>query len=137
MKNICAILLVVMLGCEVEEATPTIPIDDTFMNDAATKLSMGAIIGVNHTVSGTATVYELDGQYTLVLDPFQSQNGPDLKVYLSKDIGAKSFIRLGVLKSTTGKQSYALPANINLSEYPYAHIWCEAFSVEFARAMLN
>jgi hypothetical protein len=32
----------------------------------------------------------LDGNYTLVLDPFQSQNGPDLKVYLSEDIGANN-----------------------------------------------
>ncbi|MBX2897650.1 MAG: DM13 domain-containing protein [Cyclobacteriaceae bacterium] len=137
MKNLFVIFLILLLGCGVEEATPTKPANDNFMTDAATKISMGSIMGINHTVSGTATVYKSDGEYTLVLDPFQSQNGPDLKVYLSKDIGAKSFIRLGVLKSTTGKQAYAIPSSITLAEYPYAHIWCEAFSVEFARAMLN
>ena len=137
MKKLSILIFVLALSCGVEEVTPTTPVDDNFMTGMATKINMGVIMGVNHTVSGTATIYEQDGKHTLVLDPFQSQNGPDLKVYLSKDVGAKNFIRLGVLKSTTGKQSYALPANINLSEYPYAHIWCEAFSVEFARAMLN
>lgn len=137
MKKLCLIVLVIALSCGEEEATPTTPIDDNFITDMATKINMGTVMGVNHSVSGTATIYEKNGSYTLVLDPFQSQNGPDLKVYLSKDVGAKNFVRLGVLKSTTGKQSYALPATINLSEYPYAHIWCEAFSVEFARAKLN
>jgi hypothetical protein len=137
MKNLFAFFLLLLLSCGVEEATPTKPANDNFMTDAATKISMGTIMGVNHTVSGTATVYELNGQYTLVLDPFQSQNGPDLKVYLSKDVGAKNFIRLGILKSTNGRQTYAIPASITLADYPYAHIWCEAFSVEFARAMLN
>lgn len=137
MKNLRFGFFVLILGCGVEEATPTTPINDNFMTDDATKISMGTIMGVNHTVSGTATIYELNGNYTLVLDPFQSQNGPDLKVYLSKDVGAKDFIRLGALKSTTGKQSYAIPTNITVTEYPYAHIWCEAFSVEFARAPLD
>jgi len=137
MKILSAILLVMMFGCGVEEATPNTPTDDTFMTDDATKISMGTIMGVNHTVSGTATAYELDGKYTLVLDPFQSQNGPDLKVYLSKDVGAKDFVRLGALKSITGKQSYSIPTNITVADYPYAHIWCEAFSVEFARAPLD
>lgn len=137
MRKLWFSIFMIALGCDVEEVTPTTPVDDNFMTDTATKISEGVIMGVNHTVSGTATIYEQNGNFTLVLDPFQSQNGPDLKVYLSKDVGAKNFIRLGVLKSTTGKQSYALPANITLTEYPYAHIWCEAFSVEFARASLD
>jgi Electron transfer DM13 len=137
MRKIVFVIFVLAVSCGVEEATPTKPTGDDFMTDVATKISEGVVMGVNHTVSGTATIYELNGAYTLVLDPFQSQNGPDLKVYLSKDVGAKNFIRLGMLKSTTGKQSYSLPANTNLAEYPYTHIWCEAFSVEFARAMLK
>lgn len=138
MKKLIALLICVLLiGCEVEEATPTTPVSDNFMTDKAILVRSGTIMGVNHTVSGTATLYELNGEYTLVLDPFQSQNGPDLKVYLSKDVGASSFLRLGNLKSTTGKQSYTIPASAMITDYPYCHVWCEQFSVEFARAELK
>jgi hypothetical protein len=130
-------LIVFSLACDTEEATPTAPVNDNFMTDKATLVTTGSIMGVNHTVSGTASLYVLDGQYTLVLDPFQSQNGPDLKVYLSKDVGASSFVRLGNLKSTSGKQSYTIPGSVQINEYPYCHVWCEQFSVEFARAELK
>lgn len=138
MKNLVVLFICLMLiSCEVEEATPTTPVGDTFMTDKATLVRSGTIMGVNHTVSGTATLYELNGEYTLVLDPFQSQNGPDLKVYFSKDVGANNFLRLGNLKSTTGKQSYPIPASAMQTDYPYFHVWCEQFSVEFARAELK
>jgi hypothetical protein len=73
----------------------------------------------------------------LLLDPFSSQNGPDLRVYLSKDASGGSFINLGRLKSTTGKQSYDIPGNPNLDEYSYVLIWCQQFSVGFGRAMID
>lgn len=139
MNKLMLLVLVFAFGmaCDTEEATPTAPVNDTFMTDKATLVRTGSIMGVNHTVSGTASLYVLDGQYTLVLDPFQSQNGPDLKVYLSKDVGASSFVRLGNLKSTSGKQSYTIPGSVQINEYPYCHVWCEQFSVEFARAELK
>jgi hypothetical protein len=71
-----------------------------------------------------------------VFDPFESQNGPDLKVYLSKTENASEYINAGKLMSTMGRQTYPVPGMPNLSQYPYVHIWCEAFSVEFARAPL-
>ena len=42
-------------------------------------------MGVGHTVSGTVKIYDDAGKKAVVLDPFSSQNGPDLKIYLSKD----------------------------------------------------
>jgi Electron transfer DM13 len=95
------------------------------------------IEGIGHTASGTATVYESNGMFTVVLDPYSSQNGPDLKVYLSKDAEASDYIRLGNLKSVNGKQSYAVSGNPDLSQYHYVHVWCEKFTVVFARAGLN
>jgi hypothetical protein len=72
-----------------------------------------------------------------LLDPFSSQNGPDLRVYLSKDANASSYISMGKLKSTTGKQSYEVPGNPDVADYKYIMIWCEQFTVVFGRAELQ
>lgn len=137
MKKLVIVICLCSVACEIEEATPTVPVNDTFDPTMAQQVSMGMIMGINHTVSGTATIYLQDGKHTLLLDPFSSQNGPDLKVYLSKDVGATNYLRLGALQSTMGKQSYSIPSGISLSDYPYVHVWCEQFSVEFARAEMK
>jgi len=137
MKKLVIVICLCSVACGIEEATPTVPVNDTFDPTMAQQVSMGMIMGINHTVSGTATIYLQDGKHTLLLDPFSSQNGPDLKVYLSKDICATNYLRLGALQSTMGKQSYSIPSGISLSDYPYVHVWCEQFSVEFARAEMK
>ncbi|MDL5050257.1 DM13 domain-containing protein [Oscillatoria amoena NRMC-F 0135] len=138
MKKLIVLLFVVLLGCDPENNTPSIPIDDEFDPGMATKLKMGSFAGVaGHTVSGMAITYDENGKKVLLLDPFTSQNGPDLRVYLSKDANAGFFINLGRLKSTTGAQSYEIPGNPNLDEYPFVLIWCQQFSVGFGEAEIN
>lgn len=140
MKNIFITLLALLctLSCAVEENTPEKPTDDDFDIASATLVKSGNLLGINeHVVSGTAGIYIHDGKKFVVLDPYESQNGPDLKVYLSKNVNASSYINLGPLKSVTGKQAFALPGNPNINEYAYVHIWCERFSVEFGRAQLQ
>jgi hypothetical protein len=132
-----ALLLVVLLGCNEDDATPTKPIDDDFDPTEATLLKSGTLVGVGHTVSGTASLFQRNDSLLVVLDPFSSQNGPDLKVYFSKDVRASSYLSLGALKSTTGKQTYFVPGKPAVTEYMFVHVWCEAFSVEFARAELK
>ena len=141
MKKLSVVIIsLVLLSCEAEDNnTPTEPIDDIFDPTMATKLKMGEFVGVSgHSVSGMAATYEdTNGIKVVLLDPLNSQNGPDLKVYLSKDANAGSYINLGDLKSTAGKQSYAIPGNPNLDEYPYVLIWCQQFSVGFGRVELQ
>lgn len=137
MKKLIIVICVCSIACGIEEATPTVPVNDAFDPTKAQQVSMGMIMGINHTASGTAAIYLLDGKHTLLLDPFSSQNGPDLKVYLSKDVGASDYLRLGALKSISGKQSYSIPSGITLTDYSYVHVWCEQFSVEFARAEMK
>jgi hypothetical protein len=135
MKKLGILLIITILSCEAEDNTPTKPVDDTFDPTTATKLKMGSFVGVSgHSVSGMATTYDDNGTKVVVLDPFTSQNGPDLKVYLSKDASASAYINLGDLKSTTGKQSYTVPGSPNLDEYTYVLIWCQEFSVGFGRS---
>lgn len=126
------------ISCEVEQNTPTMPVADNFDESTATLVKMGMMIGIGgHTASGTASIYESNGRHVVVLDPYSSQNGPDLKVYLSKNVEASSYLNLGPLQSTAGKQTYAVPGSAKIDEYKYVHIWCERYSVEFARAQVE
>lgn len=138
MKKICFLIFVALLSsCKEEDATPTAPINDDFDTTTATVLKSGTLAGIGHTVSGTVTIYKSASSKTVVLDPFSSQNGPDLKVYLSKDINASSYISLGALKSTSGKQSYEIPGNPDVTDYNYVMVWCEQFTVVFGRAEIK
>ena len=134
-------LLVGLFSCnKKEEVTPVAPVtpdNDTFNPSTATLIKSGALVGIGHSVSGTAALFDSVGKKILLLDPFSSQNGPDLKVYLSKDQNASSYISLGKLKSTSGKQSYAVPGNPVVTDYNYVLIWCEQFSVVFGSAKLQ
>lgn len=139
MKRFCFILLLAaIVSCEVEQNTPVKPADDVFDEATATVIKQGMLMGIGgHTASGTATIYDNDGKKFVVLDPYTSQNGPDLKVYLSKNVNATSYLNLGPLKSTMGKQVYAVPGNPDIGQYLYVHIWCEQYSVEFGRAEMQ
>ena len=106
------------------------------MKMQATLLKEGTLTGVGHTVSGTVKVYDDAGKKVIVLDPFTSQNGPDLKIYLSTDQNATKYINLGALKSTTGKQSYDITGTPDLTEYKFVLVWCQQFSVLFGKAEL-
>lgn len=138
MRKLLILFMFVSLACQEEDGTRETPINDTFDPTKATLLRAGTFMGATgHTVSGTSALYLSEGNNVLYLSPFSSQNGPDLKVYLSKDQNASSYVNLGKLKSTTGMQSYAIPSNVNIEEYPYALVWCQQFSVLFGKAQMN
>jgi hypothetical protein len=132
-------LLLVSVSCQEEVGTPTAPVTDTFdtMEDSVKSLKTGTFTGVGHSVSGTATVYDDSGKLVVVLDPFSTQNGPDLKLYLSTDQSASQYINLGDLKSTTGKQSYEITGTTDLNQYKFVLVWCQDFSVLFGKAELQ
>src|SRR3989344_9303938 len=85
-----------------------------------------------HPASGTARVVEAEsGKHYLRYENFKTINGPDLFVYLAKDLDATEFVNLGELRGTEGNINYEIPAGVNLTEYPYALTWCRQFSVLF------
>ena len=130
--------MMVSFSCsEDENNTPTAPIDDNFEPGQATLVKQGTLTGVGHSVSGTVKIYDDAAKKVVTLDPFSSQNGPDLKVYLSIDENASQYINLGPLKSTTGKQSYEVTGMPDLEQYKFTLVWCEEFSVLFGKAELN
>lgn len=89
-----------------------------------------------HPASGTARIVSDGDTRYLRYENFKTLNGPDLHVYLAKDLFAKEFISLGRLKATEGNVNYEIPADVDPSDYPYALVWCKAFSVLFNSAKL-
>ena len=106
-------------------------------------IASGSFYGIDHAAEGTATVYELDGQYVLRFeDDTDIQNGPDLYVYVlptddydkGDDLGA--FIDLGKIKGNVGGQNYELPPEYDPEIHQFVMIWCLRFNVPFAAAPL-
>lgn len=89
-----------------------------------------------HPASGLAKIIEAEGVRHLRYENFKTINGPDLYIYLAKDLDANDFVDLGRLKATEGNVNYEIPAGVDPSEYPYALVWCKAFSVLFNSAKL-
>ena len=89
-----------------------------------------------YTVSGDVQVLN-DGteQRFLRFPDLNSDNGPDLKVYLRADNG--EFISLGDLKGNIGDQNYEIPVDVDLSVFSNVEIWCERFSAGFGVASLT
>ncbi len=131
--------MLAIASCTPKNITPVTPPKSTpsslaFDSTKAQLLKQGMFVGLDGPTSGTAKVFDQLGATYVVLDPFQSHSGPDLKVYISKDIAVKDYIRLGNLQATSGRQVYALPNGTVITDYNYVHIWCQSYSVDFARA---
>ncbi len=102
------------------------------------QVSAGSFISNAHPTSGTAKVVtNADGKRFLVFENFKSDNGPDLRVWLSPNTSGTPRVELGALKAVTGNFSYELTTNINTSLNNRVLIWCEDFSVLFGHAVLQ
>lgn len=89
-----------------------------------------------HPARGTARIVSDGTTHYLRYEEFETLNGPDLYVYLAKDLSANEFVDLGRLKATEGNVNYEIPAGIDPRDYPYALVWCKAFGVLFNSAKL-
>ncbi len=89
-----------------------------------------------HPASGTVRVVQSGDARYLRYENLKTVNGPDIFVYLSKDIKATDFVNLGRVKATEGNVNYEIPLNVDPRDYPYALIWCKQFGVLFNSAKL-
>jgi hypothetical protein len=106
------------------------------------QLAAGSFVSIAHDGGGTAAVVELPGgERKLTITDFETDSGPDLRVYLSTgdpaggDLG--DFEDLGGLKGNIGNQQYTLPLDLDLDRYSTVVVWCRAFSVAFTSAGLE
>ena len=89
-----------------------------------------------HPTEGIATfLQQPDGGRVLTLTQFDTDPGPDLRVYLVPGIGSsvKGAVDLGALKGNKGNQQYDVPRD---APDGAVIIWCRAFSVAFGSARL-
>ena len=105
----------------------------------------GRFISRSHPTQGTAVVLgDGSGQRFLRFEDFQTDNGPDLDVYLSSaptDAAAAAFdddfVNLGDLKGNIGAQNYEIPVSVDLNRHSTVVIWCVRFAVVFGVAALT
>ncbi len=100
-------------------------------------VSSGSFEALDHPGEGTAEVISQDDRLTLQLRDFETDAGPDLKVYLATGTDGSDFVDLGGLKGNSGNQTYEIPAGTDTEKYDTALIWCRAFSVGFTAAPLK
>lgn len=108
-------------------------------------LGSGEFVARSHPGSGVAQVLN-DGtaQRFLRFEDFETDNGPDLNVYLSAappDADASQFdddfVDLGDLKGNIGSQNYEIPEDVDLERYSTVVVWCVRFGVAFTVADLT
>ena len=108
----------------------------------------GTFLSHEHPTAGKARIITLeDGSRILRLVGLDTDNGPDLKVWLAAapvidgregwfvfDDG--EYLDLGPLKGNKGNQNYPIPADADITDLTSVTIWCDRFSVSFGAAQL-
>ena len=123
-----------------DTTTTTQPAPTTTQAQEPIAIGSGGFYGIDHSASGTATIYELSGAHALRFeDDTDIQNGPDLYVWVLADDEYTSgvptdYIDLGKIKGNKGGQNYELPATFDPDVHRFVLIWCERFDVPFAAA---
>lgn len=107
-------------------------------------LPSGKFQSVEHPTSGNAQFSKdtKQRQFLTLDNTFKTDPGPDLYVILHrsakpKTYNSKNYVILGHLQKVSGKQQYAIPSTINLSEYQSVVIWCRQFNATFGYAPLT
>ena len=141
MKSLTVLVLTILLltSCKKENETSAVPGMDTIDTVGQTILLTGTFSnGPWGTVSGQARVLRsANGAFTLALQNVNISSGPDLHVYLSKEVQPINFIDLGLLRSTSGNQLYTISGSPDFSQYKYALIHCQKFDHLFGSALLQ
>ena len=117
---------------------------------AATRVvnAEGTFISHEHSTEGKVQLITLeDGSRILRITDLDTDNGPDLKVWLAaapviegRDgwfvFDDEDYLDLGALKGNKGNQNYRIPADADISDLTSVTIWCDRFSVSFGAAEL-
>lgn len=135
MKKLVSVLLssLILFSCK-----KNIPgnVNDTL--PSGTVVSSGTFVGNSHSTSGSVKiVVNSGGKKFLVVENFRTDNGPDLRVWLSPNNNASPYQEAGTLKAISGNFFYELGNSIDHTSNNRVLIWCEDFSVLFGHAILN
>ena len=127
------------INIKLDEALPeTKQMESKAIEKSQTQAILAPIVGTTgHPASGTARIIEIDGKSYVRYENFKTINGPDLYIYLAKDLDAKEYMNLGRLRATEGNVNYEIPTDVNLQDYKYVMVWCKAFGVLFNYADIS
>ena len=90
-----------------------------------------------HATTGTASVFRVDGQWVVSLgSDFTFDGAPDPRVALGHN-GYSKNASLGLLRSNSGAQVYAIPDNLDVADFNEIWIWCDQFAVPLGSATLK
>ncbi|WP_371395971.1 DM13 domain-containing protein [Fretibacter rubidus] len=129
-----SVLLSLALFFTLVSAVPSYAAD----NKKSASTAEQSFVKKRYTIKGEWSVGEQDGKTVIHFnDAFKTKSGPDLKVVLHTETvdnvdpktAIEDGVKIGVLKSNRGAQSYILPDDITLSDFKSVLIHCEAFSV--------
>ena len=129
-----------MIMKEAEKSSTTVSEDmNEIVKDGSPTVSkIGEFRGLaGHQASGKAELVLVGDAKFLRFEDFQVTNGPDLRVYITKEGDVKDGIHLDKLKGSKGNQNYELPEDIDVDEYDTVVIYCQPFGVYFADAKLG
>ncbi|HRI25245.1 MAG TPA: DM13 domain-containing protein [Ferruginibacter sp.] len=129
-------LLLVLASCKKNNTPPIV------LNEMADSTALPVQTGVFSngpygSVSGQARILQTGSVYELKLMNFSSSNGPDLRVYLSKEMFPVNFIDLGALKATGGNQLYPISGMPDFTQYKYVLVHCRQYNHLFGWALLQ
>jgi Electron transfer DM13 len=130
------ICIILFAACK-KNNTPQIVLNEMADSTAVLKYSGTFTNGPFGSVSGEAKIFKTGNRYDLKLMNFNGSNGPDLRVYLSKEMNPVNFIDLGALKATGGNQLYEISTMIDFTQYKYALIHCRQYNHLFGWALLQ
>ncbi len=138
MKRIICLLTVFVCfsfsSCK-KSNTP-VAVDDSLPE--GTTIVSGNFVSNVHPSSGTVKIVsDAAGKKSLVFQNFKTDNGPDLRIWLSPNTAGSPFQEIGLLKAVSGNFSYELDASINYTSNNRVLIWCKGFSVLFGHAVLQ
>jgi len=100
--------------------------------------SSGDFTDKRYDIKGSWEIVNIDGQTAIRFsDDFKTKRGPDLKIFLSPrkiadvtgSTATDQSLKLSLLKSNKGEQTYIIPESVNLDKFESILIHCEAFSV--------
>ena len=134
-KIILSLPLLLLVSCEIEGNLTSGNLAPDFLSEEAVLLYNGLFVPTSGiSVTGSAKIYVENNVKKVVLENFSVSNGPDLKVYLSKNPIPHDFVNLGNLSSAA---IYPIPQQIDVAQYNYVLIHCQQYNHLFAVAALN
>ncbi|MBW4621065.1 MAG: DM13 domain-containing protein [Cyanosarcina radialis HA8281-LM2] len=111
---------------------------------AQSGIATGNFVKGEHPTTGTVRIINENGKsYLEFNDSFKTNEGPDLFVILYRSstvpvsgIQEADYVNIAKLKKVSGSQRYAIPSNVDISQFASVAIWCRQFNATFGYATL-